>query len=87
MEEKIVSCNISVVTKDESAIMPHSHCTSSILLGEIEHISISRGVRKNFWMYMLTNKNDWLCNVPHYRLRKLRHKLVSKHINRVKKCK
>lgn len=81
MEEKIVSCNESIVTSNTQTDL------FAIPLGNIERIYISQGTRRNYWMYMLTDNNDWLCNVPHYRLRKLRHKLVSKHINRVKKCK
>ena len=86
MEEKTVFCNVSIITKDESIVTSNTQTDLfTIPLGNIERIYISQGTRRNYWMYILTDKNDWLHKVPHQRLRKLRHKLVSKHINNLKK--
>jgi hypothetical protein len=86
MEEKTVSCNVSIITKDESIATSNTQTELfAIPLGNIERIYISQGTRRNYWMHMLTDKNDWLHKVPRQQLRKLRHKLVSKHINNLKK--
>ena len=86
MEEKVVSYNVSAVTKDEPITTSNTQTDLFVIpLGNIERIYISRGTRRNYWMYMFTDNNYWLYKVPHQQLRKLRHKLVSKHINNLKK--
>lgn len=97
MEEKITHCNVSVATTDYSNALPnilnspHEDFDMEEFLDYIYHIF--KSVDLTFteldiidkpWMLKLKKSNDWLYKVPHQRSRKLRHKLVSKHINKLK---
>lgn len=93
MEEKITHCNVSVATTDYSNALPnilnspHEDFDMEEFLDYIYHIF--KSVDLTFivskpWMVELKKPNDRLYKVPHQRSRKLRHKLVSKHINKLK---
>lgn len=94
MEEKIVHCDVSVVTTDYSDALPN------ILNSPYEEFDMKEFFDYIFksgdltfteldiiskpWMFELKKPSNWLCKVPHQRSRKLRHKLISKHINKLK---
>nr|DAQ55509.1 MAG TPA: hypothetical protein [Caudoviricetes sp.] len=93
MEEKITHCNVSIVKTDYSNALPnilnspHEDFDMKEFLNYIYHIFKSVDlpfIASKPWMVELKKPNDRLCKVPHQRSRKLRHKLVSKHINKLK---
>lgn len=94
MEEKIVPCNVSIVKTDYSNALPNILNSPHEDFGMKEFLDYifksgdltftELGIIDKPWMVELKKPNDRLCKVPHQRSRKLRHKLVSKHINKLK---